>query len=95
MLARSIPPFRADHVGSLLRSPELLAARERYAREESSAAELRQAEDRSIRDAVRLQEEVGFQAATDGEHRRTFVAGCRHGSTVRRATSTSLRPAWK
>jgi 5-methyltetrahydropteroyltriglutamate--homocysteine methyltransferase len=72
MSVRSIPPFRADHVGSLLRSPELLAARDRYARQEISAGELRQAEDRSIRDAVRLQEEVGFRAVTDGEHRRTF-----------------------
>jgi len=72
MHARSIPPFRADHVGSLLRPPELLAARDRYARAEIAAAELRQAEDRSIRDAVRLQEELGLRAATDGEHRRTF-----------------------
>ncbi len=72
METRSTPPFRADHVGSLLRPKELLEARERHARREISAAELRQGEDRSIRDAVRLQEELGLRAATDGEHRRTF-----------------------
>src|SRR5215470_6842894 len=66
------PPFRADHVGSLLRPPELLAARERRARGEISASELRQAEDRSIRDVVRLQEDLGLHAVTDGEHRRTY-----------------------
>ncbi len=66
------PPFRADHVGSLLRPPELLATRDRYARGEVSSAELREAEDRSIRDAVRFQEDLGFRAVTDGEHRRTF-----------------------
>ena len=69
---RSTPPFRADHVGSLLRPPELLLARERHTRGELSAAGLRDAEDRSIRDAVRLQEDLGFRAVTDGEHRRTF-----------------------
>jgi len=72
MDARSTPPFRADHVGSLLRPRELLAAREGHGRGEISAAELRQAEDRSIRDAVRLQENLGFRAVTDGEQRRTF-----------------------
>jgi 5-methyltetrahydropteroyltriglutamate--homocysteine methyltransferase len=70
MADRTTPPFRADHVGSLLRPPELLEARERFAAGAISAAELKAAEDRSIHDAVRMQEEVGLQSATDGEFRR-------------------------
>jgi 5-methyltetrahydropteroyltriglutamate--homocysteine methyltransferase len=70
MAPRTSPPFRADHVGSLLRPPELLRARERSAAGELSADELRAVEDDAVRDAVRMQEEVGLQAATDGEFRR-------------------------
>jgi len=70
-VATQAPPFRADHVGSLLRPPELLEARERFARGEITAEQLRDAEDEAIRAAVRMQEEVGLQAATDGELRRT------------------------
>jgi 5-methyltetrahydropteroyltriglutamate--homocysteine methyltransferase len=66
------PPFRADHVGSLLRPQPLLQARERRRNGELSAAELRQIEDRCIRDAVRMQEEIGLQSVTDGEYRRTI-----------------------
>jgi 5-methyltetrahydropteroyltriglutamate--homocysteine methyltransferase len=65
-------PFRADHVGSLLRPPELLAARDRFARGEITRPALRAAEDAAIRDVVRLQEEAGLQGITDGEFRRTF-----------------------
>jgi 5-methyltetrahydropteroyltriglutamate--homocysteine methyltransferase len=72
MTERSRPPFRADHVGSLLRPPELLAARERRARGEIDAGALRQVEDRCIAQAVRLQEDIGLRAVTDGEYRRTF-----------------------
>ncbi|HXZ87314.1 MAG TPA: 5-methyltetrahydropteroyltriglutamate--homocysteine S-methyltransferase [Candidatus Binataceae bacterium] len=64
------PPFRADHVGSLLRPPELLRAREDYAAGRISAADLRAIEDRSIRDAVAFQEEAGLESITDGEYRR-------------------------
>jgi 5-methyltetrahydropteroyltriglutamate--homocysteine methyltransferase len=67
---RTAPPFRADHVGSLLRPPELLRARERHAAGEISAGELRAAEDTAIADAVRLQRDVGLRAVTDGEFRR-------------------------
>jgi 5-methyltetrahydropteroyltriglutamate--homocysteine methyltransferase len=67
---RTAPPFRADHVGSLLRPAALLQAREDGAAGRISAAELRAVEDDAIRDAVRMQEEVGFQLATDGELRR-------------------------
>jgi 5-methyltetrahydropteroyltriglutamate--homocysteine methyltransferase len=71
MTKRTKPPFRADHVGSLLRPPELLQAREDFARQRISADELRAVEDDAIRDVVRMQEEVGLQSATDGEFRRT------------------------
>jgi len=71
MSKRTTPPFRADHVGSLLRPPELLQAREAFAHQRISADELREAEDDAIRDVVRMQEEVGLQSATDGEFRRT------------------------
>ncbi len=64
------PPFRADHVGSLLRPPELLAARERHARGELDAAGLRAAEDEAIRAAVAMQEAAGLESITDGEYRR-------------------------
>ncbi|MDQ3509536.1 MAG: 5-methyltetrahydropteroyltriglutamate--homocysteine S-methyltransferase [Actinomycetota bacterium] len=67
---RDKPPFRADHVGSLLRPPELLKAREDFAQNCISFEELRHVEDEAIRDAVRMQEEVGLRSATDGEFRR-------------------------
>jgi 5-methyltetrahydropteroyltriglutamate--homocysteine methyltransferase len=69
---RSVPPFRADHVGSLLRPAYLLEARAARERGTLSAAGLREVEDRSITEAIRLQEEVGLQSITDGEHRRTY-----------------------
>ena len=64
------PPFRADHVGSLLRPRPLLEMRSRYHQGEISAAELRAAEDEAIREAVRRQETAGLQSITDGEFRR-------------------------
>jgi methionine synthase II (cobalamin-independent) len=70
MSLRTTPPFRADHVGSLLRPPELLKAREDFAEDRIDAEELRGVEDEAIRDVVRKQEEVGLQSATDGEFRR-------------------------
>lgn len=71
MSPRLTPPFRADHVGSLLRPPELLEARKAFAEGRIEANDLRREEDRAIRDAVALQENLGFQSATDGEFRRT------------------------
>jgi 5-methyltetrahydropteroyltriglutamate--homocysteine methyltransferase len=71
MTMRTTPPFRADHVGSLLRPPELLRAREDFAEERISANDLQEIEDDAIRDAVRMQEEIGLRSATDGEFRRT------------------------
>src|SRR5882762_11845782 len=70
MSRRTSPPFRADHVGSLLRPPRLHQAREDFAAGRISAADLRAAEDEEITRAVRMQEEVGLQSATDGEFRR-------------------------
>jgi 5-methyltetrahydropteroyltriglutamate--homocysteine methyltransferase len=67
---RTSPPFRADHVGSLLRPPRLLQVREDYAAGLVDAAELRAVEDDAIREVVRKQEEVGLESATDGEFRR-------------------------
>lgn len=72
MTARSTPPFRADHVGSLLRPKELLAARQKVADGAMSRTELAKVEDKCIRDAVAAQERLGFKAATDGEFRRTY-----------------------
>ena len=66
------PPYRADHVGSLLRPPELLAAREAKKAGKLSAAELRAVEDACIRKVVALQERIGLKGVTDGEFRRTW-----------------------
>lgn len=63
-------PCRADQVGSLLRPPELLAARTAYEQGRLSAAELRQIEDTAVSEVVRLQEEIGLKSITDGEFRR-------------------------
>jgi 5-methyltetrahydropteroyltriglutamate--homocysteine methyltransferase len=71
MSPRTEPPFRADHVGSLLRPKELLDARAAVAEGRMTAEELRAAEDAAIRDVVALQESLGLQSATDGEFRRT------------------------
>jgi 5-methyltetrahydropteroyltriglutamate--homocysteine methyltransferase len=68
--ARMTPPFRADHVGSLLRPQKLLEARDDFAAERIDAAALREVEDVAIREIVRKQELIGLQSATDGEFRR-------------------------
>lgn len=65
------PPYRADHVGSLLRPPELLRARARFAQGELSAEGLAEVEDEAIRSVVAKQEAIGLGAATDGEFRRS------------------------
>src|SRR5450432_219498 len=67
---RTTPPFRADHVGSLLRPPDLLAARADFAAGRIDAARLREIEDAAVAEAVWMQEEAGLQSATDGEFRR-------------------------
>ena len=70
MSIRTAPPFRADHVGSLLRPKSLLAARAEHEAGRLSAEQLRADEDGAIADAVALQQEVGLRAITDGELRR-------------------------
>src|SRR5262245_43036110 len=69
-LATGHAPFRADQVGSLLRPAELKQARDRHAKGEISGAALSEVEDRLIRAAVTMQEDVGLQAITDGDFRR-------------------------
>lgn len=95
---RSGPPFRADQVGSLLRPDFLHAAREQFTLGRISREQLREVEDRAIAQAVRLQEEVGLKAITDGELRRAFfhldfleqLAGVKAGASgvIRQADGT-------
>ena len=66
------PPFRADHVGSLLRPQDLHEARAKNRKGELSDAELKKIQDQDIRDVVKLQESIGLQAVTDGEFRRDW-----------------------
>jgi 5-methyltetrahydropteroyltriglutamate--homocysteine methyltransferase len=70
MAARTTPPFRADHVGSLLRPQRLLQARDDFKDGRIDAEELRGIENEAIREVVAKQEEVGLRSATDGEFRR-------------------------
>src|SRR5262245_24077676 len=65
------PPFRADHVGSLLRPPALTRARAEHKAGRLTDEELRDVEDDAIRGIVKMQEEVGLQGITDGEFRRS------------------------
>ncbi|HLH69058.1 MAG TPA: 5-methyltetrahydropteroyltriglutamate--homocysteine S-methyltransferase [Candidatus Dormibacteraeota bacterium] len=69
------PPFRAEHVGSLLRPPALLEARSAFDQGRISAEELRSVEDRHILEAIRLQERLGLESITDGEFRRVIYFG--------------------
>jgi 5-methyltetrahydropteroyltriglutamate--homocysteine methyltransferase len=72
MSQRTKPPFRADHVGSLLRPAALKKAREQRAKGEIDAAKLKAIEDREIERVIKKQEEVGLQSITDGEFRRSW-----------------------
>ena len=69
-MTRTAPPFRADHVGSLLRPPAVFRARDQHAAGEIPASELRAVEDEAIADVVAMQKSVGLRSATDGEFRR-------------------------
>jgi len=71
-MQRTTPPFRADHVGSLLRPAALKEARAKRERNEITADALRAIEDREIERAIRKQEEIGLKLATDGEFRRSW-----------------------
>ena len=72
MSMRSKPPFRADHVGSLLRPAVLKEARAQFAKGEIDAASLKAVEDREIERVIKKQEEVGLKSVTDGEFRRSW-----------------------
>jgi methionine synthase II (cobalamin-independent) len=71
-MQRTKPPFRADHVGSLLRPAALKSARDKRAKGEITPAQLKEVEDREIERVIKKQEEVGLQAVTDGEFRRSW-----------------------
>jgi 5-methyltetrahydropteroyltriglutamate--homocysteine methyltransferase len=71
-MQRTAPPFRADHVGSLLRPASLKDARSKHAQGTITAAQLKEIEDREIEKVVRKQEEIGLKLATDGEFRRSW-----------------------
>ena len=71
-MLRTRPPFRADHVGSLLRPAALKEAREKRAKGEITADQLKAVEDREIERVIKKQEEVGLQSITDGEFRRSW-----------------------
>jgi len=71
-MKRTTPPFRADHVGSLLRTSSLKEARAKREKGQFSAEELKAIEDREIAAVIKKQEEIGLQAVTDGEFRRAF-----------------------
>jgi 5-methyltetrahydropteroyltriglutamate--homocysteine methyltransferase len=72
MTRRQTPPFRADHVGSLLRTKPLKEARVRRERNEIDADELKAIENREIAATISRQEDIGLRAVTDGEFRRAF-----------------------
>lgn len=95
---RDKPPFRADHVGSLLRPPSLLAAREKRRKGEISPEDLRLLEDGAIREVVKLQESVGLKSVTDGEFRRTlwhadFLLSFENVVSVKTGASATFRTA--
>jgi 5-methyltetrahydropteroyltriglutamate--homocysteine methyltransferase len=69
-MERTKPPFRADHVGSLIRPDTLIAAREKAEKNEISAAELKPIQQAAIREVVRMQEDLGLKLVTDGEYNR-------------------------
>ena len=96
MSARVKPPFRADHVGSLLRSPEVHKARDDFQKGAIPPAKLREIEDKAIRDAIKMQEDVGLKAVTDGEIRRAesdYAAAQENLQRVRALAAAELRKA--
>ena len=89
MAATGRPPFRADHIGSLLRPPALRQAFRQHAAGEIGDAEFERVQERCIRDVVALQEQVGLQVVTDGEFRR----GSYWGRFVERTQGFEIKPA--
>ena len=87
--AKGRPPFRADHVGSLLRPAALRQAFRRHAAKEIGDAEFGKLQDQCIRDVVAMQEQVGLKVVTDGEFRR----GSYWGRFVERTDGFAIKPA--
>src|SRR5262245_45503125 len=71
-MQRNLPPYRADHVGSILRTAPLKEARAKHAAGALTAAELKAIEDEEISKIIAVQEAVGLRAVTDGEFRRAY-----------------------
>src|SRR6266478_6973189 len=97
MLSQVKPPFRAEHIGSLLRPTALLQQRAKFARGEIDAATLGKAEDQAIKDALVLQERIGFKCAKPGPPCCRLViaimGGCTNlSSAVRSASPLRLSP---
>jgi 5-methyltetrahydropteroyltriglutamate--homocysteine methyltransferase len=84
----AVPPFRAEHIGSLLRPAELLRERARFARREIDQAALTAAEDAAIRGAIALQGRLGFKFVTDGEFRRRSYHSYFYGELGRLSIDT-------
>ena len=102
MTQRATPPFRADMVGSLLRTAPLKQARAKFAKGELAAVALKEVEDREIEKIVKKQAEVGLKLATDGEFRRSwwhfdFFKGLKalSRSARRRSSFTASKPKRK
>ena len=72
MTQRTKPPFRADHVGSILRTAPVKDARGKREKGEITAVQLKEVEDREIEKIIKKQEEIGLKLATDGEFRRSW-----------------------
>src|SRR5215468_7120904 len=89
VVATQRPPFRADHVGSLLRPKELREAFRRRAHGQLAPDQFLEIQDKAIRDAVRLQEQVGLEVVTDGEFRRSSY----WGRFVERCQGFAIKPA--
>lgn len=69
MASKQTPPFRAEHLGSLLRPGYLLEARKQFSSKDITLEQLRETEDRAITEAINMQREVGIKGYTDGEYR--------------------------
>jgi 5-methyltetrahydropteroyltriglutamate--homocysteine methyltransferase len=103
VMQRKKPPFRADQVGSLLRPPALKAAREKREKGEITPAQLKAIEDQEVKEAIRKQEEIGLEAISDGEFRRSFwhfdfleyLTGCEGYWMEPNAPATDARTAFK
>ena len=82
-MSRSSPPFRAEHIGSLLRPAFLLESRQRHAIGEIDSMKLAAIEDAAINDIVEIQLQLGFHSISDGEYRRSSKCSSHFASQPR------------